>query len=664
MSGPQTLVDPDKLTAYETPIAKKSALDKAKEVAQRKAAIEAEERRSVLQSIEEEYAAGSTRHAKEPGKRPYTSSFDDGESEADRERRLKGQRQKSGAAYLEELKLLNERRQSYAKNNEPRQERILPTVKLYGLPLAMKATDILTVLKPFGSVQDLQLAQGQAIATFAKEGEASAAKLGVQGTYLGQGCWMQTSPQKRPEHPFDAKPKQLNLSRVAPPSTLSAKPRAGPALEVRVERHASMHVLSRIHGMAQGVLDHGPAFEAVVRQKRRDDPDYAFLFQETSAEALYYRFRLCLAFQGIAELDRPGYLLDDNTQWFPPPLGQDNGDEVCNLESLSNVPASDYPYLLSEGSRTRFYHLLRNVNGERCRIAAITAFAMSHPNHVQEVTDILASGFQPELSWKVLMARLWVISDILYNTTLPIVNVRDYRLYFEKKMPEILCALAGAADRMDSRIRKENFISLVEQVLNLWQQRSHFTEGTIPILLELIQDALSKDFAGVVETQDEQLPLDPHYQSPPQVSDEGSDSARTGIGHTHTGHALVVEDSADDRDLIAYERQYAEASTDSSNLVGDEVASDYAKPESMPKIKLAFGATKKPFKPKFEVSKGGKPESRIEAVASAVPRQPSTGLPPAMNSSGDEQVPQGASEPASPSPSPPRRNRSSPVYES
>lgn len=84
----------------------------------------------------------------------------------------------------------------------------------------------------------------------------------------------------------------------------------------------------------------------------------------------------------------------------------------------------------------------------------------------------------------VKLARLYLLSDILFNSSAPIRNASQYRTEFQGFLPKIFESIS-CAYRGLGRISGEAFKDKVLRVLRAWESWSVFPQPTLDHLQEL-----------------------------------------------------------------------------------------------------------------------------------------------------------------------------------
>jgi len=84
--------------------------------------------------------------------------------------------------------------------------------------------------------------------------------------------------------------------------------------------------------------------------------------------------------------------------------------------------------ILSSRERSDFERKLAGLTLERDDIFDATIFALEHGDGAEEVIELLTESIQqPQMPVFSKIAHLYLISDILHNSSLPIQNAWKYR---------------------------------------------------------------------------------------------------------------------------------------------------------------------------------------------------------------------------------------------
>ncbi|CAO3635251.1 unnamed protein product [Mucor hiemalis] len=223
--------------------------------------------------------------------------------------------------------------------------------------------------------------------------------------------------------PFNA---QINTGA----SGVNSRPRA----EVRVVRPVDIQLMKIIHRTIERVIKFGPLFEAAIMDRENQNPKFKFLFDNTSPEHIYYRWKLYSIMQGDLPSrwsEEPFQMFEGGPWWVPPELPLvdldtvepmfDTDDELAEQDNVSKGS-------LGQIAKQRLAVLLKEVTFQRGTIARTMAFAIDHSDAAVEIVDILCNSILlPDSPLSVKLARLYLISDILHNSSVHVSNAWKYR---------------------------------------------------------------------------------------------------------------------------------------------------------------------------------------------------------------------------------------------
>ncbi|RHY32198.1 hypothetical protein DYB32_002766 [Aphanomyces invadans] len=156
---------------------------------------------------------------------------------------------------------------------------------------------------------------------------------------------------------------------------------------------------------------------------------------------------------------------------------------------------------------------LEEVTIDRQSVCDVMAFALDHSECAVDIaTSILKyfrvdvpggpNGVQPYLAY---VARLFVVSDILHNSSAPLKNASLYRTQFEEFLPEIMDSLNVVSHAIVGRMSFNAMRDKVLAVLHAWSQWSLFPPA---YLIGLNATFLQKARPARATSQDQDTPDD------------------------------------------------------------------------------------------------------------------------------------------------------------
>lgn len=224
-----------------------------------------------------------------------------------------------------------------------------------------------------------------------------------------------------------------------------------------------------IDAMAFYVMRDGCEFEQVVMEREAENPEFGFLFDVRCPEHAYYRWRLFSLASGDSlrswRVD-PFLMVERSSRWVPPPMTL-----VAAAEKTAAQRADKREdVLLSDIARGRLVHALRTLTVDRQVICDAMVFILDHADCAADVAEILVDALSlPETPVPLKIARLFLLSDVLYNTSAAVRNVSRYRARLQEALPDIFESLQESYRNADSRMAQELLRKHVLKVLRVWR---------------------------------------------------------------------------------------------------------------------------------------------------------------------------------------------------
>eukprot|EP00123_Amoebidium_parasiticum_P013246 comp21852_c1_seq1/m.31223 comp21852_c1_seq1/g.31223 ORF comp21852_c1_seq1/g.31223 comp21852_c1_seq1/m.31223 type:complete len:722 (-) comp21852_c1_seq1:271-2436(-) len=211
-----------------------------------------------------------------------------------------------------------------------------------------------------------------------------------------------------------------------------------------------------IHKVVEYVVSEGPSFEGLIMHKEYHNPTFRFLFDNTTPEHVYYRWKLFSILQG----DKPHewkmgrFRMFRNGSWWIPP------NKVEEAAKKGQLTTKD---------RDELESILRYVQMDRPSIRNAMGFCIDHSEAAEEIVECVTESLSIlETPIPTKIARFFVVSDLLHNTTVQ--GASFYRKGFEQTLPEIMKHMGAAFHAISGRMRAEYFKKHVLNVLSAWEQ--------------------------------------------------------------------------------------------------------------------------------------------------------------------------------------------------
>ncbi|KAL9549993.1 hypothetical protein MBANPS3_004932 [Mucor bainieri] len=304
-----------------------------------------------------------------------------------------------------------------------------------------------------------------------------------------QPCFVldKAAPVTKSGLPFNAQ-----VSAGAP--GVNSRPRA----EIHVTKPTDINIMRTIHRMIERVLVHGPLFEAMIMEREQGNPRFKFLFDNTSSEHIYYRWKLYSLSQGDTTskwMDEPFQMFRGGPWWIPPelPVLDQHATEDPVFDTDDEVTEQDNVVkgTLGQIAKQRLAVLLKEVTFQRGTIARAMAFAIDHSEAATEIVDLLCKSITvADYPLSVKLARLYLVSDILHNSSVHVSNAWKYRKEFENQLPVVFDHFNGIYRSISARLKAEQVRKHISAVIGVWEHWMIFPKYYTDQLTEIF---LKKD---------------------------------------------------------------------------------------------------------------------------------------------------------------------------
>lgn len=215
----------------------------------------------------------------------------------------------------------------------------------------------------------------------------------------------------------------------------------------------------------------------MIREKERDNPRFAWLRDDSSAQSQYLKALLDPRY--IPTIPIRPFTDEGYASMYESDSGEDSEDERLVKQRKSEQ--------LGRLSQKRFEAMLRGVTPRRERIARAMTFAMEHTSAAETVVDLLIQSLLiPSTPIPRKLARLYVLSDILHNTASPLSNAWRYRSIIEARIHLVFYHLGDVARSFPGLMKQEGFKTQIKTILDVWDSWMVFA----PDLLEGLRVAL------------------------------------------------------------------------------------------------------------------------------------------------------------------------------
>ncbi|XP_057208774.1 U2 snRNP-associated SURP motif-containing protein isoform X1 [Triplophysa rosa] len=335
-----------------------------------------------------------------------------------------------------------------------------------------------------------------------KLGWGKAVRIPPQPLYTPIGVLKTTAPPPPSGLPFNAQPRDRFRNDFTKSRSRSQEDFYKTLSEavVTVVIPPERNLLGLIHRMIEFVVREGPMFEAIIMSREKSNPDFRFLFENKSQEHVYYRWKLYSILQG----ENPNKwrttsfrMFRGGSLWKPPILTPYlHGDEDAEESSFSIQEEEPKKGQLKAEHRERLESLLRGLTPRRDEIGDVMLFCLERAEAAEEVVSCITEALSllhTPLQKKI--ARLYLISDILYNSCAKVANASYYRKFFETKLPEIFGDLSESYRNIQARLQAEQFKQRIMGCFRAWEDWAIYPDSF------LIQ--LQNIFLGLIKPGEE-----------------------------------------------------------------------------------------------------------------------------------------------------------------
>ncbi|KAJ2651255.1 hypothetical protein IWW40_001746 [Coemansia sp. RSA 1250] len=199
--------------------------------------------------------------------------------------------------------------------------------------------------------------------------------------------------------------------------------------EVLVKRPVDTRIMRLIHWTVEHVIRYGPRFECLLIKRKSKDARFQFLTDWTSADHVYYRWRMYSLLSGDTKWhwqSRMFMMYHPGPVWVPP--------EIRQIAFIESSDTEEHPLgnTLGDRARERLVQRVHKVqSNERGPIANVMAMAVEHAYAAAEVVEIVYEALVSAKLPADQLPKLWLVSDILHNSSTTVPNAWRLRECFE-----------------------------------------------------------------------------------------------------------------------------------------------------------------------------------------------------------------------------------------
>uniref|UniRef100_A0AAR2KSC1 U2 snRNP-associated SURP domain containing n=1 Tax=Pygocentrus nattereri TaxID=42514 RepID=A0AAR2KSC1_PYGNA len=312
--------------------------------------------------------------------------------------------------------------------------------------------------------------------------------------YIPPSMMEHTLPPPPSGLPFNAQPKERlknpNAPMPPPPKNKEEFEKTLSQAIVKVVIPTERNLLCLIHRMIEFVVREGPMFEAMIMNREINNP----LYRQVSVMLLKSLF--VWVYKWFITVVIP---LKEKI-WVP-----------IDFQCLLIFEPSHFNPVSRCRERDKLEEVLRGLTPRRSDVAEAMLFCLTHADAAEEIVECIAESLsilKTPLPKKI--ARLYLVSDVLYNSSAKVSNASYYRKFFEAKLCQIFSDLNATFKTIQGHLQSEHFKQRVMSCFRAWEDWAVYPD---PFLIKL-----QNIFLGLVsldpekETTTEVLPEQPTEQ--------------------------------------------------------------------------------------------------------------------------------------------------------
>uniref|UniRef100_A0A803W521 U2 snRNP associated SURP domain containing n=1 Tax=Ficedula albicollis TaxID=59894 RepID=A0A803W521_FICAL len=255
--------------------------------------------------------------------------------------------------------------------------------------------------------------------------------------YIPPSMMEHTLPPPPSGLPFNAQPRERlknpNAPMLPPPKNKEDFEKTLSQAIVKVVIPTERNLLALIHRMIEFVVREGPMFEAMIMNREINNPMFRFLFENQTPAHVYYRWKLYSILQGDAPTKwrtEDFRMFKNGSFWRPPPLNPYLHGMSEEQETEAFVEEPNKKGALKEEQRDKLEEILRGLTPRKNDIGDAMVFCLNNAEAAEEIVDCITESLsilKTPLPKKI--ARLYLVSDVLYNSSAKVANASYYRKF-------------------------------------------------------------------------------------------------------------------------------------------------------------------------------------------------------------------------------------------
>eukprot|EP00892_Ulva_mutabilis_P012107 jgi/Ulvmu1/9269/UM050_0018.1 len=232
-----------------------------------------------------------------------------------------------------------------------------------------------------------------------------------------------------------------------------------------------------IDTLVRFIMEDGTDLEQLLLEAEHSNPEFDFLRDVDSPEHMYYRWKLysiCNDDSMAGWRSEPFVMIEGSNRIYPPPLVS---PAFQSETAAQRGKERERELQLSDLERERLEDMLRQLRIERSDIQTAMLFALDHANCAAEIAECLVSSLTLlETPLHLKISRLYLVSDILHNSTVPVRNASRYRQLLQTDLSAVFQSFHEALTAAKYAIKREAFKRNALRVLRVWRDWYLFSE--------------------------------------------------------------------------------------------------------------------------------------------------------------------------------------------
>uniref|UniRef100_A0A8D2JGT5 U2 snRNP associated SURP domain containing n=1 Tax=Sciurus vulgaris TaxID=55149 RepID=A0A8D2JGT5_SCIVU len=237
--------------------------------------------------------------------------------------------------------------------------------------------------------------------------------------YIPPSMMEHTLPPPPSGLPFNAQPRERlknpNAPMLPPPKNKEDFEKTLSQAIVKVVIPTERNLLALIHRMIEFVV-------------QINNPMFRFLFENQTPAHVYYRWKLYSILQGDSPTKwrtEDFRMFKNGSFWRPPPLNPYLHGMSEEQETEAFVEEPSKKGALKEEQRDKLEEILRGLTPRKNDIGDAMVFCLNNAEAAEEIVDCITESLsilKTPLPKKI--ARLYLVSDVLYNSSAKVANAR------------------------------------------------------------------------------------------------------------------------------------------------------------------------------------------------------------------------------------------------